>query len=68
MTDEPRCFDSGIVSLELLSRYVAEHNHALTRILALPPMPVVRMATDRFGQTELWSVEVDRSRLAVILC
>src|ERR1039458_1955871 len=67
MTDGTALFDSREVSLKPLAWYVAEHDHALTRIVARTPIPVVSMAADRFGQAKLWPIEVDRSCLAVVI-
>src|SRR5208282_2023707 len=67
MTDGTALFDSSKVLLKPLARHVAEHNHDLARIIARTPIPVVSMAADRFGQAELWPVEVDRSCLAVVI-
>src|SRR5712692_1080615 len=66
MTDGAPLFDSSKVWINLLA-CVAEHNHDLTRIVARTPIPIVHMAADRFGQTELWPVKIDRSGLSVVL-
>src|SRR5262249_57816079 len=56
--------------LTMLSRTtldIAEHNDDVAGVIPRTPQKIVLMSADRFGQSILWSKEIDCRRLSIVV-